>query len=997
MLLGKKAGVVVYIALMMVLATVGALAQNPDSQGTDFWLTFLPNYHTESGGPPGNTSDSLYIFIVGKVATTGTITYKNRNGQSFTKNFTIPDPSIIYSFKLNYYDYELVGYNDNELTTWQRNQDEVIAPQAFHITTDNEVTIYAHEQAVMTSEAFLVLPTDVLGKDNFVLTYNSDGSPTERSGKTPSQFAVVAVNDNTTIEIQPSAETYFFGIANQTVKMNAGDVYLVQAKITNSDLYNDMTGSYISSDKPVAVFAGQMRAVVPINIFSAAPSRDCLIEQMPPVNTWGQNAFIVPYAQPAQEDPQGTDLVRILAAYDSTDISLNGSPLVRLNRAGYYESALTTAGTITSTRPMLVMQYKKTSQFTGTNRTGDPFMMVMPPKEQFMSSYRFINTQAWELSQTTHQYQIVYTLQYIGLIVPTASLPSLTIDNITPDLSQFRPIPGTTDYSYANILMKDGVHEVKADKPFGLFIYGYGIADSYGYVGGMSFKILDNTPPVIATADTCYGINGVVYDSTYNDSGIKIAMAPLDQQNNVVVIVDNFSPYQDRVAFKASLMNKYQDGSFTITATDSMGLKTDQKYDIPGFTVAITGQETADTLPWTTQTVRLDKQFCYPAELYNYGKFPQTIETLSIKNPSVYTILGTTPLTLAPGEKKTVQVCFQSAVTGRFTDTLSIYDGCSIRQIAAYDIYAGKDESKPKIQSAMDSCLSSSNVIITDSLLTDFGLDTVSIVSTQNCTISKTFQDDVKAILKVSVMDMSKDAFYSIHVTDKAGNVTDVTDTIQGFTLAFPLLSTPEKIKNLGNMDIGTITCDNIDIYNFGVLPFTIKSLNFVINVLFSIPQSQLPMTIMPKETKKLEICYHPFVAAKHPDNDTLLLGYGCLSMTLPVTGKADTLRSQGNAKCDLPISIVTTKFPVEDILSQVTPTPIVDNGSIDFGIAEDSKVNISVYNYSGREILRVLDGYYTSGVYTYTFSVSDLPVGMYFCVMKTGRSVQSTIFTIIR
>lgn len=45
----------------------------------------------------------------------------------------------------------------------------------------------------------------------------------------------------------------------------------------------DLTGTYISSDKPVAVFSGNVRASIP----TSRTSRDHLVEQMIPVQTWG--------------------------------------------------------------------------------------------------------------------------------------------------------------------------------------------------------------------------------------------------------------------------------------------------------------------------------------------------------------------------------------------------------------------------------------------------------------------------------------------------------------------------------------------------------------------------------------------------------------------------------------------------------------------------------------------------------------------------------------
>ena len=43
-----------------------------------------------------------------------------------------------------------------------------------------------------------------------------------------------------------------------------------------------------------------------------------------------------------------------------------------------------------------------------------------------------------------------------------------------------------------------------ADEPIGIYIYGYGEANSYGYVGGTGCQSIDFNPPNIIAADECF-------------------------------------------------------------------------------------------------------------------------------------------------------------------------------------------------------------------------------------------------------------------------------------------------------------------------------------------------------------------------------------------------------------------------------------------------------------------------------------------------------------
>jgi len=80
-----------------------------DSKGTDFWLSFMPNFHNrvENSDPALKYGDSLYIFINAEKTTTGKITYRDRYGIETVENFKIDNPDEIYTFKVSFYDYEI--------------------------------------------------------------------------------------------------------------------------------------------------------------------------------------------------------------------------------------------------------------------------------------------------------------------------------------------------------------------------------------------------------------------------------------------------------------------------------------------------------------------------------------------------------------------------------------------------------------------------------------------------------------------------------------------------------------------------------------------------------------------------------------------------------------------------------------------------------------------------------------------------------------------------
>lgn len=480
----KKKYYVTLIAVFLLACTGAVTAQTiPDSRGKDFYFTFPPNFHDPTDG--NWEKDSLFIFVAATEPTKGTIRYRNRAGTSTSKSFTITDVTRMYTLVLPWSSFELAGYNDGG-NLISSSQNGTVAPQSFHVTADKDITVYALSQAVTTSDAMMILPTDVLGTDYLVLSYPSDGQTNffgVDGASTPSQLAVVASQDNTRITITPSAAVLNSGKTPLTLTLQAGDSYLLQAAISSDNLRSDLTGTRVVSDKPIAVFAGHQRCTLPVA--SDLFSRDYLVEQLPPVSTWGRRYVLTPFPLPASASKTGTDLYRILASEDNTVVMVNDQKRATLQAGEFFEAPLTAASTVTASRNVLVAQYKKSaSSSLGSLSLSDPFMLIVPPVRQYLKSYLCINAQAYENRQT------VYKEQYMTVICPSAFLSTVRVDDKPINVALFKPV-GTSCYSYAWLPMTDGPHRIEAATEIGIYIYGYGNANSYGYTGGMAFRTDD--------------------------------------------------------------------------------------------------------------------------------------------------------------------------------------------------------------------------------------------------------------------------------------------------------------------------------------------------------------------------------------------------------------------------------------------------------------------------------------------------------------------------
>lgn len=487
--------------------------QSLSNKGRNFLLTFPPNYHNNYNSATLRFRDSLQIYIVAEGQTFCSISYRNRTGKLFTDTFSIAKAGNIYTFRVPAVGFELEGFNQSGTLT-DNNQNEVTAPQSFRITADGDVTVFALSQAETTSDAAMILPVSALGLRYVAACYNSDGKLDYQYNltgqSTPSQFAIVASEDSTHITIRPSVATHRFGKASQNIFLHSGDAYLVQAWVASDNIRGDLTGTEIIADKPIAVFGGQQRATLPIESAENLFSRDMLFEQIPPIESWGKLHIVSPFAQSANQTSIGSDIYRVVAAYDNTEIFINGAKSAILNKGQKYDAPLNAPAVINTTQPTIVAEYKKSAgDAANSSRVGDPLMIIVPPREQYLTAYRCMNIQAYSpLNGASKPDTAVYSEHYISIVIPKRAVNSLQIDGKPADISKLQRVSTSYSAGLCTEMLAGwtrvgaGAHTITADEPFALMIYGYGLANSYGYTGGISLNKNADVKPVKAMGAT---------------------------------------------------------------------------------------------------------------------------------------------------------------------------------------------------------------------------------------------------------------------------------------------------------------------------------------------------------------------------------------------------------------------------------------------------------------------------------------------------------------
>ncbi len=423
-----------------------------DSRGTDFWLLFMNNLVTPTP----------YLDITSEVDASGTVTI---SGISFSQPFSVLANTVT---------------RVNIPATAEINSSGAIQSLGIHVVSDNEVTVYGMNQAPYTTDGFLGLPVDILGTSYLVMTY---------VGFNP-ELAIVSPYDNNLITITPVVGS----IVN--INLNQGETY----QYSNG---GDLTGSIVASTLPVAVFSGNDCANIPAG-YSAC---DHICEQIPPVSTWGTT-----FVTKTLEGRINGDTWRFMASQNGTQVMVNGAatgPV--LNFGDFYETILTTNSFVSANKPILAVQFSNSQTWDGV--LADPFMMVIPPYQQFLDSYGFSTPVSG------------FSTNYFNSAVETSGVSGMLLDGSTLSPAAYGPI-GATGYSSAGFSVAINTsHNIdnSGGSPSGLYLYGFGSYDSYGYPGGLSLlSINTGSGPVITIEETTLN-----YFCTSLSSGVSLDISAL--------------------------------------------------------------------------------------------------------------------------------------------------------------------------------------------------------------------------------------------------------------------------------------------------------------------------------------------------------------------------------------------------------------------------------------------------------------------------------------
>lgn len=421
-------------AIIAFVAIPDVSAQVIPTKGKEFWAGFMENYNSSS-------NDTLRFFISSNSNTTGTLKIP---AQGYSVNFSVT------AF--------ITTQIDIPNSIAEHTSSEVVENMGILIETQDTVSVFALNYDNYTADGNKVLPTQSLGINYRVSAYTD---------LFHSEFVIVATEDDTEIDITPTAATLGGKPAGVTftVFLDRGESYQVQSSSGAGDFTGTtVVGTDSSGDcRPFAVFSGTNCVNTPVGCTWC----DHIVDQNMPTKTWGQTFYVVPWNGPSSYT------YRVLAHQNATVIQVNGGAAINLNAGAFYEqNSVTTPLCITANKGVAVTQYMQGAACSGS--FGDPAMIILNSAGQKIDNVTFATVNSNQIQQNR-----------INIVIETANIAQISLDGVTIPAVQFTAFTSCPTQSWAQIDITQGSHTLNAIDGFTAYIYGNGANyETYAYSAG---------------------------------------------------------------------------------------------------------------------------------------------------------------------------------------------------------------------------------------------------------------------------------------------------------------------------------------------------------------------------------------------------------------------------------------------------------------------------------------------------------------------------------
>ncbi|MBS1903629.1 MAG: IgGFc-binding protein [Bacteroidetes bacterium] len=395
--------IILILIIAQFFSSEGIAQSGISSEGREFYLGLLvPSTPRQTGSSSFHKSKyNAYLLLTATANANVQINYFDASGTETGASVKIPARQgtqvqlDMSKFKISDTSGEHVQYS------------------TCHIVSDVPISVQMVSVGTSAGGSYLALPVQCLGKQYVVQSYNDNPSGSGGMFSTmPSRgcLEVIATQDATQLQITPSTTTNggrpgaISGPGSNgkpqpfTVGLSHGQTYTIYS--IGSDANSDLTGTVITSNKPVVVLGGHEAA------FTAGSSdqlqwtegRDLMMEQMIPVECWDSRGYAsIPFvdSKPSTAAGAGDELRVVTLPSNGNQVMLDdGSASATTASVPNYGSFSLVGTTVpiglydANDEPFGVMQYDQRMQGSGAPYP-TPSMNSLVPKSRWKSNYYF--------------------------------------------------------------------------------------------------------------------------------------------------------------------------------------------------------------------------------------------------------------------------------------------------------------------------------------------------------------------------------------------------------------------------------------------------------------------------------------------------------------------------------------------------------------------------------------------------------------------------------
>ena len=365
-----------------------------------------------------------------------------------------------------------------------------------------ELTVYGMNNNTQGStDGFVALPCHDYQKQNYtyyaVSTYFGRTVNSDRNSEMPmSEVLLVGCKNDIELTITPTQTieipSDLVRGSNSSATVSSGGSYTITLDRLQTFLFSsmlDLTGSMVVSNKPIAFFSGHECADVPVGVAAC----DHLVEQLPPTLTWGRQFFVVSLLGKTA----GEQYKLVTSAATTTVVCYCYTPggrvsetfIITLNGAGRsheFHISQNMFCSLQASNPVLLVQFAIGAGHE-PSFYGDPFMMMIPPVEQYSNNYTFVTQSGFQNAITVTVHSEFFNSEDIIL-----NGDSLDSANWTEIYCSTQSVCGYGTRVSVSVERNFIYHRAPTSK-IGTFVYGFRQHTSYGYPAGMQLIPISGT------------------------------------------------------------------------------------------------------------------------------------------------------------------------------------------------------------------------------------------------------------------------------------------------------------------------------------------------------------------------------------------------------------------------------------------------------------------------------------------------------------------------